>query len=69
MDVLTFTKAKATIANACNSTALAPADLVGVLSAVLAEARERMAFELTGNIIELENRLAENSKEEEANEQ
>lgn len=66
MNTLEFTKAKVTITQACNSTALAPADLVGVLSAVLAEARERMAFELAGNIIELENRLAETNKEEES---
>lgn len=69
MTTIEYIKAKNTIVSACNATGLAPADLSGVLSAVLAEAREQMAFELTGNIVELEHRLADMNKEEDVNDE
>ena len=63
MTVKEFNQAKFTIVNACNSTGLPPEDLVGVLSAILAEAREQMCFQLTGEVLYLEEELERLKKE------
>lgn len=57
MTSLDYSKAKWIITDACNSTGLLPADLVGVLSAILAEAREQMCFELASENVELQEQI------------
>ena len=57
MTSLDYSKAKWIITDACNSTGLLPADLVGVLSAVLAEAREQMCFDLASENIGLQEQI------------
>lgn len=51
MNSLKYAQAKYTITNACNATGLPPEDLVGVLSAILAEAREQMCFGLASDLV------------------
>lgn len=60
-----YYKAKAIITLACNQTELDFPDLVGVLSAILADAREQMAFQLAGEVAQLKEKI--NSKEAEDN--
>ena len=60
-----FIELKYTIANACNQSGLQPAELVGVLSAVLAEAKEQMALELTAELIQ--SQAQQNEQEEPEN--
>lgn len=62
-----FIKAKVLITNACNSTGLLPADLVGVLSAVLTEAREQMCFELASENIGLREQIEKLKEENDGN--
>lgn len=53
MTTIEFVRAKATIATACNATGLNMAELCGVLSAILNEAREQMTAELTQEVFRL----------------
>lgn len=70
MTTLEFMNAKMTITGACNSTGLKLPEVVGVLSAVLEEARAQMSYELTENVFRLEEEkkhlLAEINKQKEA---
>lgn len=70
MTTLEFMKAKMLITNACNATGLKLPEVVGVLSAVLEEAREQMSYELAENVFRLEEEkahlLAEINKQKEA---
>ena len=70
MTTLEFMKAKMLVTNACNSTGLKLPEVVGVLSAVLEEAREQMSYELAENVFRLEEEkahlLAEINKQKEA---
>ena len=60
-----FIKAKFTIVRACNSLELDPGDLVGVLSAVLDEAREQMCLDLFMEVMDDEKIIEKLKKEEE----
>ena len=70
MTTLEFMNAKMTITGACNSTGLKLPEIVGVLSAVLEEARTQMSYELAENVFRLEEEkahlLAEINKQKEA---
>jgi hypothetical protein len=70
MTTLEFMKAKMIITNACNSTGIELPEVVGVLSAILEEAREQMSYELAENVFRLEEEkahlLAEINKQKEA---
>lgn len=70
MTTLEFMNAKMLVTNACNSTGLEIPEVVGVLSAVLEEAREQMSYELAENVFRLEEEkahlLAEINKQKEA---
>lgn len=65
-----YMHAKMTITSACNSTGLELTDVVGILSAILEEAREQMSYELAENVFRLEEEkahlLAEINKQKEA---
>lgn len=61
-----YTKLKYAIANACNQSGLSPADIVGVLSAALAEAKEQMALELTVELLQAQGQLTEQEEPENA---
>lgn len=63
MTTLEYNQAKFTITSACNQTGLRPADLVGVLSAVLDEAREQMCFELAGDLLGAQEQISNLQKE------
>lgn len=60
-----YIQLKYAITNACNQSGLQPAELVGVLSAVLAEAKEQMNLELTAELIQ--SQAQQNEQEENAN--
>lgn len=49
-----YMQAKMIITGACNSTGLNLPDVVGILSAILEEAREQMSYELAENVFRLE---------------
>lgn len=57
MTTLEFMNAKMVITGACNSTGLRPSELVGVLSAILEEARAQMSYELAGEVFRLQEEL------------
>lgn len=57
-----YIQLKYAITTACNQSGLAPADVVGVLSASLAEAKEQMALELTAELIQ--SQAQQNEQEE-----
>lgn len=65
-----YMQAKMTITSACNATGLNLPDVVGILSAILEEAREQMSYELAENVFRLEEEkkhlLAEINKQKEA---
>lgn len=46
------------ITSACNSTGLTLPDVVGILSAILEEAREQMSYELAEEVFQLEEEKA-----------
>ena len=69
MTTTEYIEAKYAITNACNSTGLPPEELVGVLSAVLSEAREQMCLNQTVELLQAQDevkRLQELLKDKEA---